>query len=92
MVSKAVFIFALNKVMQKPVAIDGKIEIRPMMNLGLTIDHRFLDGGRCKILTKMVNNFSLCFYYHFLLKIYDAFEHPEQYLQENKKKEDKKNI
>lgn len=54
MVSKAVFIFALGKVMEKPVAINGKIEIKPMMNLGLTVDHRYVDGGRCKILTKIV--------------------------------------
>lgn len=28
----------------KPVAIDGKVEIRPMMYLALTYDHRLLDG------------------------------------------------
>lgn len=54
LVSKAVFLFALGKVIDKAVPVNGKIEIRPMMNLGLTIDHRFLDGGRCKILTKLV--------------------------------------
>lgn len=54
MVSKAVFLFAVNKVIQKPVVIDKKIVIRPMLNLGVTIDHRFVDGGRCKIFTKLV--------------------------------------
>ncbi len=61
--------------MDKPVVIDKKIEIRPMMNLGVTIDHRFVDGARCKIFTEI---------------IYDAFENPEQYLLENKVLGDKK--
>ena len=51
--------------MQKPVAIDKKIEIRPMINLGVTIDHRFVDGARCKILNALVfySLFILVHYY-----------------------------
>ena len=29
---------------QRPVAIDGQVEIRPMMYLALTYDHRIIDG------------------------------------------------
>ena len=32
------------KIVDKPVVIDGKLEIRPMMNICTTFDHRFMDG------------------------------------------------
>jgi 2-oxoglutarate dehydrogenase E2 component (dihydrolipoamide succinyltransferase) len=28
----------------RPVAVDGKVEIRPVMYLALTYDHRLIDG------------------------------------------------
>lgn len=37
-------VLGLHAVNQKPVAINGKVEIRPMMYLALTYDHRLLDG------------------------------------------------
>ncbi|OCK74352.1 dihydrolipoamide succinyltransferase [Lepidopterella palustris CBS 459.81] len=37
-------VLGLHAIKQKPVAIDGKVEIRPMMYLALTYDHRLLDG------------------------------------------------
>ncbi|KJX95067.1 dihydrolipoamide succinyltransferase like protein [Zymoseptoria brevis] len=37
-------VLGLHAINQKPVAIDGKVEIRPMMYLALTYDHRLLDG------------------------------------------------
>lgn len=37
-------VLGLHAIKQKPVAVDGKIEIRPMMYLALTYDHRLLDG------------------------------------------------
>ena len=30
--------------MDRPVAINGKVEIRPMMYLALSYDHRVVDG------------------------------------------------
>ena len=30
--------------MDRPVAINGKVEIRPMMYLALSYDHRIIDG------------------------------------------------
>ncbi|KAF9873580.1 dihydrolipoamide [Colletotrichum karsti] len=37
-------VLGLHAVKEKPVAVNGKIEIRPMMYLALTYDHRLLDG------------------------------------------------
>ena len=37
-------ILGMHKVQQRPVAVDGKIEIRPMMYVALTYDHRVVDG------------------------------------------------
>jgi 2-oxoglutarate dehydrogenase E2 component (dihydrolipoamide succinyltransferase) len=38
-------ILGLHKIQERPVAIDGKVEVRPMMYLALTYDHRIVDGA-----------------------------------------------
>jgi len=37
-------ILGMHKIQERPVAIGGKIEIRPMMYLALSYDHRVIDG------------------------------------------------
>jgi 2-oxoglutarate dehydrogenase E2 component (dihydrolipoamide succinyltransferase) len=37
-------ILGMHKIQDRPVVIEGKIEIRPMMYLALSYDHRLLDG------------------------------------------------
>jgi 2-oxoglutarate dehydrogenase E2 component (dihydrolipoamide succinyltransferase) len=37
-------ILGMHKIMDRPIAIAGKVEIRPMMYLALTYDHRIVDG------------------------------------------------
>ncbi|HWF63777.1 MAG TPA: dihydrolipoyllysine-residue succinyltransferase, partial [Rhizomicrobium sp.] len=37
-------ILGMHKIQQRPMAIDGKIEVRPMMYLALSYDHRLVDG------------------------------------------------
>jgi 2-oxoglutarate dehydrogenase E2 component (dihydrolipoamide succinyltransferase) len=37
-------ILGMHKIQDRPVAIAGKVEIRPMMYLALTYDHRVIDG------------------------------------------------
>jgi 2-oxoisovalerate dehydrogenase E2 component (dihydrolipoyl transacylase) len=37
-------IVAVNKVRETPVVVDGELEIRKMMNLSLSCDHRVVDG------------------------------------------------
>jgi 2-oxoglutarate dehydrogenase E2 component (dihydrolipoamide succinyltransferase) len=37
-------ILGMHKIQERPVVFDGKIEIRPMMYLALSYDHRIVDG------------------------------------------------
>lgn len=37
-------ILGMHKIMPRPVAVDGKVEVRPMMFLALSYDHRAIDG------------------------------------------------
>jgi len=37
-------ILGLHKIQDRPVAVDGKVEIRPMMYIALSYDHRIIDG------------------------------------------------
>ena len=37
-------VLGMHKIQQRPVAVDGKVEIRPMMYLALSYDHRLIDG------------------------------------------------
>ena len=37
-------ILGLHKIQDRPVAVDGKVEIRPMMYVALSYDHRIVDG------------------------------------------------
>jgi 2-oxoglutarate dehydrogenase E2 component (dihydrolipoamide succinyltransferase) len=54
------------------VAIDGKVEIRPMMYLALSYDHRIIDGKESV---------------GFLVAIKEALESPEELLMDNNVKE-----
>jgi 2-oxoglutarate dehydrogenase E2 component (dihydrolipoamide succinyltransferase) len=38
-------ILGLHKIQDRPVAINGQVQIRPMMYLALTYDHRIVDGA-----------------------------------------------
>ena len=37
-------ILGIHSIVQRPIAIDGKVEIRPMMYVALTYDHRVVEG------------------------------------------------
>ncbi len=37
-------ILGMHNIVDRPVAIDGKVEIRPMMYIALSYDHRIIDG------------------------------------------------
>ena len=37
-------ILGMHNILQRPVAVDGKVEIRPMMYVALSYDHRIVDG------------------------------------------------
>ncbi len=60
-------ILGLHKIQDRPVAIDGKVEIRPMMYVALTYDHRIIDGKEAVT---------------FLVKVKEGVEDPERLLLE----------
>jgi 2-oxoglutarate dehydrogenase E2 component (dihydrolipoamide succinyltransferase) len=60
-------ILGLHKVEDRPVAISGKVEVRPMMYVALTYDHRIIDGKEAV---------------GFLVKIKEGVEDPERLLIE----------
>ena len=37
-------ILGMHNIIDRPVAINGKVEIRPMMYIALSYDHRVIDG------------------------------------------------
>jgi 2-oxoglutarate dehydrogenase E2 component (dihydrolipoamide succinyltransferase) len=58
-------ILGMHKIQDRPVAVDGKIEIRPMMYLAVSYDHRIIDGREAV---------------SFLVRIKDALEDPKRLL------------
>ena len=62
-----VAILGLHKTQDRPVAIDGKVEIRPMMYVALSYDHRIIDGQQAVL---------------FLVRIKELMEDPAAMLVE----------
>ncbi|HWJ17929.1 MAG TPA: 2-oxoglutarate dehydrogenase complex dihydrolipoyllysine-residue succinyltransferase [Geobacterales bacterium] len=56
-------ILGMHKTQERPVAIGGKIEIRPMMYLALSYDHRLVDGREAVT---------------FLVRVKEAIEDPQR--------------
>lgn len=44
-------------IQQRPVAIDGQVEIRPMMYTALTYDHRLVDGREAVTFLTLVKKY-----------------------------------
>jgi len=38
-------ILGMHAIKERPMAVEGKVEVRPMMYIALTYDHRIVDGG-----------------------------------------------
>ncbi|KPJ01471.1 Dihydrolipoyllysine-residue succinyltransferase component of 2-oxoglutarate dehydrogenase complex, mitochondrial [Papilio xuthus] len=47
-------ILGMHAIVQRPVAINGEIKIRPMMYLALTYDHRLIDGREAVLFLRKV--------------------------------------
>ena len=43
-------ILGMHKIQDRPIAVEGKIEIRPMMYLALSYDHRIIDGKELSLI------------------------------------------
>ena len=62
-----VAILGMHQIQDRPVAVDGKVEIHPMMYLALSYDHRIVDGADAV---------------SFLVRIKELIEDPESLLLE----------
>ncbi len=53
-------ILGMHNIVERPVAIDGEVKIRPIMFLALSYDHRIIDGkesvGFLKAIKEMIEN------------------------------------
>jgi 2-oxoglutarate dehydrogenase E2 component (dihydrolipoamide succinyltransferase) len=58
-------ILGLHKIQERPVAVKGQVEIRPMMYLALSYDHRIIDGREAVT---------------FLVRVKEAIEDPQRLL------------
>lgn len=61
-------ILGMHNIIERPVAINGKVEIRPMMYVALSYDHRIIDGKESV---------------GFLVAVKEALENPQAILMEN---------
>ena len=61
-------ILGMHNIVERPIAINGKVEIHPIMYLALSYDHRIIDGKESV---------------GFLVKIKEALESPEELLMDN---------
>ena len=50
-------ILGMHNIVQRPVAVNGKVEIRPMMYIALSYDHRVIDGKDSVSFLKAVKEF-----------------------------------
>ncbi|MBL7249632.1 2-oxoglutarate dehydrogenase complex dihydrolipoyllysine-residue succinyltransferase [Alloalcanivorax sp. C16-2] len=50
-------ILGMHKIQERPMAVDGKVEILPMMYLALSYDHRLIDGKQAVQFLVTVKNF-----------------------------------
>jgi len=56
-------ILGMHKIMPRPIAVDGKVEVRPMMYLAFSYDHRAIDGKEAVT---------------FLIKVKECIEDPKK--------------
>ena len=47
-------VLGMHNIIQRPVVVDGKVEIRPVMYLALSYDHRIIDGKEAVSFLKIV--------------------------------------
>ena len=61
-------ILGMHNIIERPIAVDGKVEIHPMMFVALSYDHRIIDGKESV---------------GFLLKVKELLENPVEGLMNN---------
>ena len=58
-------ILGMHNIVERPVAIDGNVEIRPIMYVALSYDHRIIDGRESV---------------GFLVRVKECLENPTEHL------------
>lgn len=51
-IGRASIVVALGRVRSKPWVVDGEVQARPVLTLGVTMDHRMLDGAQASRLAR----------------------------------------
>lgn len=54
--TRSIIVGVICQPVKKPIVIDGKIEIRKILNFNVTFDHRFGDGSDCMKMLKRVES------------------------------------
>ena len=49
-------VLGMHNIIQRPVVVDGKVEVRPVMYLALSYDHRIIDGKEAVSFLKIVKD------------------------------------
>ena len=47
-------VLGMHNIIQRPIAVDGNVEVRPVMYLALSYDHRIIDGKEAVSFLKIV--------------------------------------
>ncbi|KAE8882296.1 hypothetical protein PF005_g1025 [Phytophthora fragariae] len=55
--SQVPMLVTIGSIMDKAVVVDGKVEVRPMLTLTTTIDHRYVDGSEAARMAKNLKAF-----------------------------------
>jgi 2-oxoglutarate dehydrogenase E2 component (dihydrolipoamide succinyltransferase) len=58
----------MHNIIERPIAVEGKVAIRPMMYVALSYDHRIIDGRESV---------------GFLVAVKEALENPQELLMDN---------
>ncbi|KAF4315619.1 hypothetical protein JM18_008950 [Phytophthora kernoviae] len=55
--SQVPMLVTIGSIMDKAVVVDGKVEVRPLLTLTTTIDHRYVDGSEAACMAKNLKAF-----------------------------------
>ena len=47
-------VLGMHNIVQRPIAVDGNVEVRPVMYLALSYDHRLIDGKEAVSFLKII--------------------------------------
>ena len=61
-------ILGMHNIVERPIAVDGNVEVHPIMYIALSYDHRIIDGKESVT---------------FLVRIKEALENPKEFLMDN---------